>query len=289
VSCHEAQALRPVLQSPQAWHADHAFGDLCVACHGGDPRAASKPRAHVGVRQPLLQVAQACGSCHADAGPRSERYWSLLRASRPAAPRQAAGSSGVADGVLMLVAAVLGVALIAAYRPRRGASRGIELRPYRAGVLLGLVVACSEVFAGRPLGVAGAFDRLAAYLGVRLFPNSQYYCQIMTPGITWQVWVVFGLGCGAWLAALASGQARVRWLPDSQWRERFGAARARRLGVAFAGAFLVQFGAGIAGGCTSGLAISGGAALAPAAFIFMAGMFASGIPTAWLWYRKRAP
>lgn len=30
VSCHEAQALRPVLQSPQAWHADHAFADLCA-------------------------------------------------------------------------------------------------------------------------------------------------------------------------------------------------------------------------------------------------------------------
>ena len=56
---------------------------------------------------------------------------------------------------------------------------------------------------------------------------------------------------------------------------------------AFIGAVLVQFGAGIAGGCTSGLAISGGAVLAPGAFIFMAGMFLGGIPTALLWYRGR--
>ena len=55
--------------------------------------------------------------------------------------------------------------------------------------------------------------------------------------------------------------------------------------VGFAGAVLVQLGADIAGGCTSGLAISGGAVLAPAAFVFMAGMFAGGIPTAWLWSR----
>jgi len=60
-----------------------------------------------------------------------------------------------------------------------------------------------------------------------------------------------------------------------------------RLLVAFFGAMLVQLGAGIAGGCTSGLAISGGALLSPAAFVFMGGMFASGIPTAWLWGRLR--
>jgi hypothetical protein len=53
-------------------------------------------------------------------------------------------------------------------------------------------------------------------------------------------------------------------------------------------AVLVQIGAGIAGGCTSGLAISGGAVLSPAAFVFMAGMFAGGIPAAWLWYRGRS-
>ena len=33
------------------------------------------------------------------------------------------------------------------------------------------------------------------------------------------------------------------------------------------------------------VAISGGAVLAPAAFLFMAGMFAGGIPTAWAWHR----
>jgi len=80
----------------------------------------------------------------------------------------------------------------------------------------------------------------------------------------------------------------VRWLPDTQCQPRFGTSRGLRLAIAFFGAVLVQVGAGIAGGCTSGLAISGGSVLAPAAFLFMAGMFAGGIPTAWLWYRGRA-
>ena len=55
----------------------------------------------------------------------------------------------------------------------------------------------------------------------------------------------------------------------------------------FVGAIILEYGAGIAGGCTSGLAISGGMQLAPSAFLFMAGMFASGIPTAMILYRRR--
>ena len=51
--------------------------------------------------------------------------------------------------------------------------------------------------------------------------------------------------------------------------------------------FHLEYAAGIAGGCTSGLAISGGMLLVPAAFLFIAGMFASGIVTALIIYRKR--
>lgn len=157
--------------------------------------------------------------------------------------------------------------------------------PYLTGALLGIVVAVSEVFCGRPVAAAGAFDKLAAYLGRALFPQSQYYAHVMSPGITWQVWLIVGLVAGSFAASLLAKEVRPRFLPDTQWEDRFGPSRARRIVVAFLGAVLVQVGAGIAGGCTSGLAISGGAALAPAAFVFMAGMFAGGIPTAWLWYR----
>ena len=55
----------------------------------------------------------------------------------------------------------------------------------------------------------------------------------------------------------------------------------KRWGLAFIGAIILEYAAGIAGGCTSGLAISGGMLLAPAAFLFIAGMFASGIITAY--------
>ena len=61
----------------------------------------------------------------------------------------------------------------------------------------------------------------------------------------------------------------------------------KRWALAFVGAIILEYAAGIAGGCTSGLAISGGMLLAPSAFLFIAGMFASGIVTAMIIYRKR--
>ncbi|MCC6995377.1 MAG: YeeE/YedE family protein [Deltaproteobacteria bacterium] len=311
VTCHETQGLRPVLRSPQPWHSDHGFADLCAACHGGDAAAEGKARAHWGLRSPLADPARACAGCHSgDASARAERYLSHTPSAgattpptgaAPTAPRAATASADhhaaaasanrVLAGLALLLAVALAFALARRPAQRRPAlARWLRQKlwsPYLAGALLGLVVAASEVVWGRPLGVAGAFDKLAAYPGRWLFPHSQYYRYVMAPAITWQVWLVIGLLGGAFASSAVSGEARARWLPDTQWQPRFAASRATRLMVAFVGAILVQFGAGIAGGCTSGLAISGGAALAPAAFLFMAGMFAGGIPTAWLLYRGR--
>lgn len=294
--------MRPVLQSTQPWHVSHGFGDLCASCHAGDPVATLKEQAHAGLRQPLAAPALACAGCHPnDASARAERYRLNVAQMRPeppsAPPPTPRGSGGsTANLVLAGVAALLSIALFivmrrelkATRRPLVAWLRDKTWNPYAAGVLLGLVVAFSEVICGRPLAASGAFDKLAAYPGQWLFPSSQYYGHVMKPGITWQVWLIVGVLLGSFVSSKLSGEARLRWLPDSQWEPRFGASRLLRIAIAFFGAVLVQLGAGIAGGCTSGLAISGGAALAPAAFLFMAGMFSGGIPTAWLWYRGRA-
>jgi hypothetical protein len=302
VTCHETQGLRPVLQSAQPWHVDHGFGDLCASCHAGDPAASTQERAHVGLRRPLAEPSLSCAGCHADdASARAERYLALAVGLAPPPPTPASPTAGastgssIADRILAVLAVVLALALYFVVRreltsERRSLFAWLRDKtwsPYAAGVLLGLVVAFSEVVCGRPLAVSGAFDKLAAYFGRWLFPASQYYGHVMTPGITWQVWLVVGVLAGSFTSSKLSGEARWRWLPDTQWEPRFGASRKLRLVIAFFGAALVQIGAAIAGGCTSGLAISGGAALAPAAFLFMAGMFAGGIPTAWLWYRGR--
>ncbi len=308
VTCHETQGLRPVLQGAQPWHRDHAFGDLCASCHGGDPAASTQGAAHLGQRRPLADPAPSCAGCHADdASARAERYLAGTQVAAPAPstapppPTSASPSPTGADGgkaanrVLATIATVLGIALYLVLRrsARPGRTVGAWLRakvwsPYVAGLVLGLVVAFSEVICGRPIAASGAFDKLAAYPGQWLFPTSQYYGHIMSPGITWQVWLVVGVLAGAFASSKLAGEVRARWLPDTQWVPRFGPGRSLRMAIAFVGAVLVQVGAGIAGGCTSGLAISGGAALAPGAFLFMAGMFAGGIPTAWLIYRGRA-
>jgi uncharacterized membrane protein YedE/YeeE len=89
------------------------------------------------------------------------------------------------------------------------------------------------------------------------------------------------------LGAISSGTFKIRWDTDSTWKKVFGASRLKRFVIGFFGAVILQYGASLAGGCTSGLAISGGMLLAPAAFIFMAGMFISGILTALVVYRRR--
>lgn len=296
--------MRPVLDGAQIWHIDHGFGDLCASCHGGDPASPTKEEAHLGMHQPLADASDSCAGCHT--GDSSERAEDYRRVAVSAAPPpdgtppttslRNVGASQAANRVLTSLAVLLSIALFFAVRRTRVTEsrpllsnlRDKTWSPYSAGALLGLVVAFSEVICGRPLAVSGAFDKLAAYLGRGLFPSSQYYGHIMTPGVTWQVWLMVGVLTGSFASSKLSGEARFRWLPDAQWEPRFGASRKLRLVVAFLGAVLVQLGAGIAGGCTSGLAISGGAALSPAAFLFMGGMFAGGIPAAWFWYRGRA-
>jgi hypothetical protein len=102
---------------------------------------------------------------------------------------------------------------------------------------------------------------------------------------------VVGVFFGGMIGAATSGT--LKWgkkdtaNSDEQWKRIFGAQTWKRWGIAFVGAIILEYAAGIAGGCTSGLAISGGMLLAPAAFIFIAGMFVGGIPTALLIYGKR--
>ena len=297
VNCHEVQGLRPVLTDAQPWHADHGFSDLCAGCHQGDPDANSATAAHAGMCAPLDAPAVTCARCHADdADARAEGYRATLAAQPrpPAAPPRPAAARATGTTIdRALTAAAVALALVLGallgHRRERGALgawlRAATWTPYAAGAGLGLVVAITEVALVRPIAAAGAFDRLAAYPGRALFADHPYYAHVMRPQITWQVWLMVGLLLGSLASSRAAGVARWRWLPDHDWTPRFGPSRARRLALAFVGAALVQIGAGIAGGCTSGLAISGGATLAPAAFLFMAGMFAGGIPTAWAWSR----
>jgi len=165
--------------------------------------------------------------------------------------------------------------------------------PYVAGILLGLVAIMAVLFSNILLGGSGAFENLAGLLGKAVAPaafDNLYFNFIMPPGITTGVILMIGTFFGGMLGAATS--KTLKWGKkeaangDKQWKRTFGPQTWKRWLLAFVGAILLEYAAGIAGGCTSGLAISGGMLLAPAAFLFIAGMFASGILTALIIYRR---
>jgi len=161
--------------------------------------------------------------------------------------------------------------------------------PYIAGALLGVVGVLAVLLSNSLLGASGAFENIAGLIGKAVAPrvfDNMYFNFIMPPGITWGVILLVGVFFGGMLGAFSSGTFRWRLISDEKWSKVFGPQVWKRWLLAFLGAIVLEYGAGIAGGCTSGLAISGGMLLAPAAYLFIAGMFASGIVTALIVYRK---
>jgi hypothetical protein len=163
--------------------------------------------------------------------------------------------------------------------------------PYVAGALLGLVSVLAVLLANNLLGASGAFVSVAGMIGKALAPkvfHIMYFDFVMPTGITWSVILIMGVIIGGALGALSSRTWKLRLnTDDPQWKTIFGPQLWKRWLLAFLGAIILEYGAGIADGCTSGLAISGGMLLAPAAFLFIAGMFSSGIMTTLVIYRRR--
>lgn len=159
--------------------------------------------------------------------------------------------------------------------------------PYAAGAALGLLVTATMAGFGHRLSGAGAAQNLSGYVGRLLAPQSMVWQHVIPTGMTWDVLVTLGALIGAFVSARFAGDFALRAMPDRQWTDVFGRSVPLRWILAFIGSMLTEIGAGLAGGCTASLAVSGGAVLAPAAFAFMAGMFTGGIPTAFFIYRKR--
>ncbi len=162
--------------------------------------------------------------------------------------------------------------------------------PYMAGILLGVIAILAVVIGNHLLSASNAIATGMSSILSQVFPalaDNMYFKFIMPPGFNWPIALMIGIFLGGFLSSLSSGTFRLRWNDDPTWQKVFGKSRLKRFLIGFAGAIILQYGAGIAGGCTSGLAISGGMLMAPSAFLFMAGMFASGILVAILVYRRR--
>ena len=130
---------------------------------------------------------------------------------------------------------------------------------------LGASGAATDVIAGTGLAVAPAATQANAYLGPKVADGN--------PIGSWMTWEVLGLFIGALVAAFMAGRFRVQ-LDGAR-----SVGSAGRIVRALAGGVLAGFGARVAGGCTSGLGLSGAATLGIAAFVFLALFFATGLIT----------
>ncbi|GLQ87666.1 YeeE/YedE thiosulfate transporter family protein [Dyella flagellata] len=154
------------------------------------------------------------------------------------------------------------------------------LRPYAephiTGVCLGLVLLACFALSGQGLGASGAFASVASGVVGAVSPetagHSAYFQSYLQDGSPWTAWIVveiIGVLIGAAASAALAGRTRLTYV---------GAVRPSggKLCAGVAGGILMGIGAALARGCTSGLALSGGAMLSVAAWIFMLALFFAG-------------
>lgn len=164
--------------------------------------------------------------------------------------------------------------------------------PLVVGALIAALGVFSWVFFHHTLGTSTTFVRLAAAFWSVVDPQhleaSAYYRSYLDHNawINWQFASVVGIFIGAYLASRTSKSGKVPDVPPI-WSDRWGNSKIKRNFAAFLGGVIILFGARLAGGCTSGHVISGGMQLALSGWLFMIGLFAAGIPTAYLMYRRK--
>lgn len=149
--------------------------------------------------------------------------------------------------------------------------------PYVAGALLGVTLLATFYIAGRGLGASGAVTLVTAQSSFSVIPEFisqlKYFEQYITPVaplINWNLFLLVGLFLGALAGALFTGNFKVM-LDRGK-----GMSVRNRLLTAFSGGIVIGFASRLARGCTSGVALTGGAQLALSGWIFVISMFAMG-------------
>ncbi|MHB8901614.1 MAG: YeeE/YedE thiosulfate transporter family protein [Thermoguttaceae bacterium] len=157
--------------------------------------------------------------------------------------------------------------------------------PYLAGIALGLTLLASLLTLGAGLGASGGIARIGAQLESWIAPShvaaSEYFgAWGLNPLSYYLVFMFAGTFLGGWISALLAGRFRL------EVEKGAAVSSSYRLGLALAGGVLAGYAARIAGGCTSGQALSGGAMLLTGSLIFMGCVFAGGYAAAWFVRRQ---
>lgn len=159
--------------------------------------------------------------------------------------------------------------------------------PYVGGVLLGLVLLTAFAVMGFGVGASSANWRLGVAALDVLAPDHVAHTPTLQaakssghPLDNWLVFEVAGLILGGVVAAATSGRLRREVLKGPT----FGAGS--RLALALAGGILMGAAARLTRGCTSGQALSGGAAMSAGSWAFMLAVFAGGYAAAYFARRQ---
>jgi len=153
--------------------------------------------------------------------------------------------------------------------------------PYLAGLLLGGVLLLTYLITGRGLGATAGFAALATWLasllGADVTANAVHarYWNEGAPLANWTLVLLVGAALGAFVSGWLGGRLGVRIERGPRTGDH------TRLLLAFAGGFIVAYGAKLAKGCTSGQALTGGAMLNAGSLVFMLAVFASGYALAY--------
>ncbi len=157
--------------------------------------------------------------------------------------------------------------------------------PYIAGAGLGLTLIAAFVIAGQGLGASRAFTVVAGSASKTVLPvytaTLSYLSKYieLSPFQDWTVVEVSGLLIGAVVGVLLGGGFRIRFDRGASM------SIATRVLTAFGGGMVLGFASRLARGCTSGVALTGGAQLALSGWVFVIAMFASGFLFAALFRR----
>lgn len=150
--------------------------------------------------------------------------------------------------------------------------------PYVAGVALGGVLFLSIFVTGAGLGGSGGVSRVMSYAASSVAPlhvdRNPYLASLaggaMNPLDHRMVWMMCGVIAGGFISGLLARRTKVETIHGPHVSVRW------RWGLAMAGGALMGWGAGLARGCTSGQALSGGAVLSLGSWAFMMMVFAGG-------------
>lgn len=150
------------------------------------------------------------------------------------------------------------------------------LNSYLAGIGLGLVLLAAFVVSGRGLGASGAIMRTVVQAEKAVAPShvdANPYLAAYGGGDRnpWDEWLVLET-LGVLVGGLLSGAFGRRISREINHGPRI--TPRQRLGYAVLGGALFGYGARLARGCTSGIALTGGATLAVGSWATMLAIFA---------------